>query len=73
MATIQLRAGHDAAERHLTMQDLADRCGVSLATVRQWRVKGTGPRGMAIGKYVRFRLSDVLAWEESRADANGAA
>jgi predicted DNA-binding transcriptional regulator AlpA len=63
----------DQAERHLSMQDLADREGVPLQTVRQWRVKGTGPRGMAIGKYVRFRLSDVLDWEESRADANGAA
>lgn len=72
MAT-NLRTGHDTAERHLTMQDLAERCGVSVNTVRQWRVKGTGPRGMAIGKYVRFRLSDVLDWEESRADANGAA
>lgn len=73
MATLHLPAGHDATDRHLTMQDLADRCGVSLNTVRQWRMKGTGPRGMTIGKYVRFRLSDVLAWEESRADSNGAA
>lgn len=60
-------------ERHLSMQDLADRCGVPLQTVRQWRMKGTGPRGMAIGKYVRYRLSDVMAWEESRADPKGAA
>jgi DNA-binding transcriptional regulator YiaG len=63
----------DQAERHLTMSDLADRCGVPLQTVRQWRVKGTGPRGMAIGKYVRYRLTDVLDWEESRADPKGAA
>jgi predicted DNA-binding transcriptional regulator AlpA len=69
----KLRTGHDAGERHLTMQDLADRCGVSINTVRQWRMKGTGPRGMAIGKYVRFRLTDVLEWEESRADSHGAA
>jgi DNA-binding transcriptional regulator YiaG len=63
----------DQAERHLSMNDLADRCGVPLQTVRQWRVKGTGPRGMAIGKYVRYRLTDVLDWEESRADPKGAA
>lgn len=63
----------DKAERHLSMQDLADRCGVPLQTVRVWRVKGAGPRGMAIGKYIRFRLSDVLEWEESRADPKSAA
>jgi DNA-binding transcriptional regulator YiaG len=55
------------------MQDLADRCGVPLQTVRQWRMKGTGPRGMAIGRYVRYRLSDVLDWEESRVDPKSAA
>ena len=62
----------DQAERHLSMQDLADRCGVPLQTVRGWRVKGAGPRGMAIGKYVRYRLSDVLEWEESRSDPKSA-
>lgn len=55
-------------ERHLSMQDIANRYGVPLQTVRQWRVKGTGPRGMSIGKYVRYRLSDVIAWENSRLD-----
>lgn len=53
-------------ERHLSMQDLAHREGVPLATVRGWRVKGYGPRGMAVGKYVRYRMEDVLAWEESQ-------
>ena len=55
----------EQAERHLSMQDLADREGVSLAAVRLWRTKGYGPRGMKIGKYVRYRLADVQAWEES--------
>lgn len=63
----------DRAERHLSMQDLADRCGVPLQSVRMWRMKGTGPRGMAIGKYIRYRVSDVLEWEESRADPKSAA
>jgi DNA-binding transcriptional regulator YiaG len=71
--TISITSAADRGERHLSMQDLADRCGVPLQTVRVWRVKGTGPRGMAIGKYVRYRLSDVMAWEESRADPKGAA
>lgn len=53
-------------ERHLTPQDLALRVGVPVQTVYGWRVYGKGPRGMRVGKYVRYRLEDVLAWEESQ-------
>lgn len=53
-------------ERHLTPQDLAVRVGVPVQTVYGWRVYGKGPRGMRVGKYVRYRLADVLAWEESQ-------
>lgn len=59
---------HPESERHLTSQELADRERVPLATVRAWRFHGNGPRGMTIGKHVRYRLSDVVAWEESRVD-----
>lgn len=55
-------------EKHLTMDGLAQRVGVPLATVRGWRVTGKGPRAMRIGKYVRYRMADVLAWEESQLD-----
>lgn len=62
----------DTIERHLSPQELADREGVPVQTVYVWRVKGTGPRGMTIGRHVRFRLSDVLAWEDSMADDRSA-
>lgn len=55
-------------ERHLSPQDLADRVGVPLQTIYGWRVYQKGPRAMRIGKYVRYRLEDVLAWEESQLD-----
>ncbi|QSZ47209.1 helix-turn-helix domain-containing protein [Arthrobacter sp. D5-1] len=55
-------------ERHLTTQELADREGVSLQTVYTWRVHQKGPRAMRIGKYVRYRMADVLAWEEAQLD-----
>ncbi len=50
------------ATRLLTQQDLAELCGVSVATVRYWRVQGTGPCAAVIGKHVRYRESDVKAW-----------
>ncbi|NSX37809.1 hypothetical protein HTS88_15605 [Pseudarthrobacter oxydans] len=53
-------------ERLLGMQDIADRYGVPLATVRGWRTKNYGPKGIPIGKYVRHRLSECIAWEEAQ-------
>ncbi|MFW0170515.1 helix-turn-helix transcriptional regulator [Rothia sp. P4278] len=51
----------------LTVKELAAREKVSVNTVRQWRMRGEDPRSfVAGGRYVRYRLSDVLAWEEQR-------
>ena len=50
-------------ERHLSPEELARREGVPLATVYKWNSENTGPRRLKIGKHVRYRLSDVEAWE----------
>ncbi len=51
---------------HLKPQELAERFGVPVATVYSWRVKGVGPRGFRVGKFVRYRLEDVEAWENEQ-------
>jgi len=53
-------------EKHLSMKDLAEREGVPVNTVAQWNSRGTGPRYMKIGRHARYRLADVIAWENSR-------
>lgn len=53
-------------EKHLTPEDLAEREGVPTTTVYQWNSKGTGPRYLKVGRFVRYRLSDVIAWENGR-------
>ncbi|UXM93304.1 MULTISPECIES: helix-turn-helix transcriptional regulator [Paenarthrobacter] len=50
-------------QRHLTPQELADRLSVPLSSVYGWRARHTGPLGMRVGKHVRYRIEDVLAWE----------
>ncbi len=55
---------NNAAERWLSRQELADRYGLPVKTPAQWASKGTGPRYARIGRHVRYRLSDVIAWEE---------
>lgn len=50
---------------HLTIEDLAVREGVSIDTVYAWNRDGGGPTPMGRGSFVRYRLADVEAWEES--------
>lgn len=57
----------------LSMQDLAVRFQVPLQTVRLWRHKGYGPAGFQVGRFVRYRLADVVAWEQAQLDAEVAA
>jgi hypothetical protein len=50
--------------KHLTTEELADRLRLSPRTIEDWRLDGKGPRYLP--DPVRYRLSDVEAWEESR-------
>jgi hypothetical protein len=43
----------------------------SLESLYVMRSRGNGPRAFRVGKELRFRLSDLRAWEESRADPVG--
>jgi predicted DNA-binding transcriptional regulator AlpA len=54
----------------LTVDDLAARYQVTAATIYQWRYKGVGPVGIKEGKHVRYRLAQVLEWEERNADSS---
>jgi excisionase family DNA binding protein len=62
-------------ERHLSPEQLAERLGVPVRTVYAWRqrVPRKGPRGIRVGRYVRYRLADVQAWEEALLDPDTAA
>lgn len=50
-------------ERFLTEQHLADRWQVSVKKLQNDRVAGEGPPWVRIGRAVRYRLSDVKAYE----------
>jgi excisionase family DNA binding protein len=58
----------DTPVRHLSVKDLAAREQVPEATVYRWIHVGTAPRSLKIGRYRRFRIEDVLAWEAERED-----
>jgi predicted DNA-binding transcriptional regulator AlpA len=53
-------------EELLTEQDIARMTGMSLASVRRWRLLKRGPRFIKLGAAVRYRFADVQSWLESR-------
>jgi excisionase family DNA binding protein len=50
----------------LTAHDIADYLDVSVQTVYWWRSKGRGPKGMRIGRHLRFQMSDFLEWLDEK-------
>jgi predicted DNA-binding transcriptional regulator AlpA len=55
-------------DKWLSRQELADRYGLPVKTPAGWASKGKGPRYAKFGKHVRYRLSDVLLWEQQQFD-----
>ena len=47
----------------ISRRELADRYGLPVKTPAEWASKGTGPPYAKFGRHVRYRLSDVIAWE----------
>lgn len=50
----------------LSLREVAERLGVSEATLRWWRHEGTGPKGFKLGRHIRFLEDEVNAWLERR-------
>lgn len=57
----------------LSPEGLAEYLGLPVGTIYQWRHKGTGPRGIKVGKHVRYRRGDVERWIEAQAEPKPAA
>lgn len=56
-------------ERLWTIEDVADYLGIPKNTLYQWRAKEYGPKGIRMGKYVRYRVDDVQAWVAKLSEA----
>jgi len=63
--------GMDTPDRLLTVEQLADYLGVPVATIYAWRHRREGPPGFRVGKYVRYRMSDVEQWIERQLEQVG--
>ena len=53
-------------EALLNEHDVARVTGLSVASVRRWRLFRQGPKYLKIGAAVRYKPEDISAWLESR-------
>jgi predicted DNA-binding transcriptional regulator AlpA len=51
--------------------DVARITGLSVASVRRWRLLQQGPKYLKIGAAVRYKPEDISAWLESRPSGGG--
>jgi predicted DNA-binding transcriptional regulator AlpA len=58
-------------EELLTEHDVARITGMSVASVRRWRLLRIGPKFVKIGAAVRYRSEDLAAWLQSRPTGGG--
>jgi excisionase family DNA binding protein len=57
--------------RALTEREVAQRLGLSVATLRAWRMKQQGPRFVRFGRAVRYLSADVDRFiQDSMVDRN---
>ncbi len=50
----------------LTRPEVAERIRVPEKTLAQWASQGKGPKYARFGRHCRYRLSDLIAWENAQ-------
>ncbi|NKY86565.1 helix-turn-helix transcriptional regulator [Nocardia veterana] len=60
-----------ADEVWLTTDEVAARLKIPKKTLAVWASLDRGPRYVRMGKYRRYRLQDVVAWEQEQLDDAG--
>lgn len=56
----------------LSRDDLATRYAIPKTTLDQWAHKGYGPPYIKIGRFARYRVEDVLDWEQRQGTGHAA-
>jgi excisionase family DNA binding protein len=52
----------------LSVPELAEYLGVPVSTLYLWRTQGVGATGFRVGKQLRYRVDDVVAWLKRQAN-----
>lgn len=66
-----MATANNSIDALLNEHDVARITGLSVASVRRWRLFRQGPKYLKIGSAVRYRLEDVRSWLDSRPEGGG--
>lgn len=55
----------DEIEPLWSVDNVAEFLDVPKMTVYHWRTTGYGPKGIKVGRYIRYRPADVRSWVEN--------
>jgi predicted DNA-binding transcriptional regulator AlpA len=66
-----MATANNSIESLLNEFDVARITGLSVASVRRWRLLRQGPKFLKIGAAVRYKPEDISAWLESRPSGGG--
>jgi predicted DNA-binding transcriptional regulator AlpA len=61
-----METANDGVESLLNEYDVARITGVSLGSIRRWRLLRQGPKFLKLGASVRYRVNDLEAWLDAR-------
>ncbi len=54
-------------DRLWSIEETAEYLGVAVKTLYGWRWQKIGPTSYRVGRYVRYRPDEVLAWVDAQA------
>lgn len=57
---------HTSEDYWLTREEVAGRLKLPVKTLAQWASQGRGPRYSKIGRFARYKLTDLTAWENDQ-------
>lgn len=63
----------ETVDQWLTRAEVAERLRVPEKTLAQWASQRRGPKYARFGRHCRYRLSDVIAWENEQFSGGDAA
>lgn len=60
-------SGSSMRQRLMTEVDAADFLRLSIRTLQAWRSQGRGPGFVRVGRAIRYRKADLIAWIDAQA------
>jgi excisionase family DNA binding protein len=63
---LALPDGFDPKDRRISISEVAAIVGVGIDTIRRLRAKGELPPAKKVGSALRWKLRDIIAWNDAR-------